>query len=113
MKIYDISQEVFTCTVFPGDPAPKREIMESMSEGATVDGLKPEHFVGPAYVAEHQGIVTGTDGWAGKCAYGSAFDTAWGECGITGRNPAGRGFGRYILFKCHATESWQSRRSAL
>jgi len=24
MKIYDISQEVFSCQVFPGDPAPEK-----------------------------------------------------------------------------------------
>ena len=24
MKIYDISQEVFGCQVFPGDPAPEK-----------------------------------------------------------------------------------------
>ena len=34
MKIYDISQEVFNCTVFPGDPQPKREVMMKISEGA-------------------------------------------------------------------------------
>lgn len=34
MKIYDISQELFGCVVFPGDPAPKREILSSMENGA-------------------------------------------------------------------------------
>ena len=33
MKIYDISQEVFSCVVFPGDPAPQREIMNDMNKG--------------------------------------------------------------------------------
>lgn len=34
MKIYDISQEVFSCKVFPGDPAPERKVMLNMEEGA-------------------------------------------------------------------------------
>ena len=86
MKIYDISQEVFSCAVFPGDPAPQREIMNDMNKGdlynltaihmcahngthvdapyhfinngKTIDKVALENFVGPCYVAEHQGIVT-------------------------------------------------------
>jgi arylformamidase len=89
MKIYDISQEVFGCRVYPGDPAPERRRLSSMEEGSlynltafsmcahngthidapfhflkdgkTVDALGLEAFVGPAFVAEHQGIVTGCD----------------------------------------------------
>lgn len=89
MRIYDISQEVFTCKVFPGDPAPKRKILASMDKGdlynltefsmcahngthvdapfhfvnngKTVDSISLEAFVGMAYVAEHQGIVSGED----------------------------------------------------
>lgn len=34
MKIYDISQEVFNCHVFPGDPQPERIIDSNMKEGA-------------------------------------------------------------------------------
>ena len=34
MKLYDISQELFTCAVFPGDPAPKREVLCRMAEGS-------------------------------------------------------------------------------
>ena len=34
MKIYDISQEVFASAVFAGDPAPKREVLSSIEEGA-------------------------------------------------------------------------------
>lgn len=34
MKIYDISQEVFSCAVFPGDPAPKKQTLASMKEGS-------------------------------------------------------------------------------
>ena len=89
MKIYDISQEVFSCKVFPGDPAPQRQVLSSMETGAlynltaismcahngthvdapfhfikdgkTVDAIPLEAVVGMAYVAEHQGIVTGDD----------------------------------------------------
>lgn len=86
MKIYDISQEVFNCMVFPGDPQPKRELMMQMSEGSlynltaismcahngthvdapfhfindgkTIDQVDLKRFVGEAYVAEHEGEVT-------------------------------------------------------
>ena len=34
MKIYDISQELFSSAVFPGDPAPRREVLSSMKDGA-------------------------------------------------------------------------------
>ena len=89
MKIYDISQEVFTCQVYPDDPKPEKEILKSMEngevynltafsmcahngthidapfhfikDGKTVDEISLEAFVGMAYVAEHQGIVTGDD----------------------------------------------------
>ena len=89
MKIYDISQEVFACQVYPGDPAPGRERLCSMEngdlynltsfamcahngthvdapfhflkDGQTVDAVDLEAFVGMAYVAEHHGIVTGDD----------------------------------------------------
>lgn len=89
MKIYDISQEVFSCQVYPDDPKPERQILKSMAEGEvynltsfsmcahngthidapfhfmkdgkTVDEIPLESFVGMAYVTEHQGVVTGTD----------------------------------------------------
>ena len=89
MKIYDISQEVFSCQVYPGDPRPERKILKSMEkdevynltafdmcahngthidaplhfikDGKTVDEICLEAFVGMAYVAEHHGIVTGDD----------------------------------------------------
>ena len=89
MKIYDISQEVFSCQVYPGDPAPEREILKSMEDGEvynltalhmcahngthidapfhfvpdgkTVEGIPLEAVVGMAYVAEHHGVVTGED----------------------------------------------------
>ena len=33
MKIYDISQELFGCCVFPGDPAPEKERVLSIADG--------------------------------------------------------------------------------
>ena len=92
MKIYDISQEVFSGQVYPGDPAPERKRLKSMDEGEvynlssfdmcthngthidapfhfikdgkTVEQIGLDAFVGLAYVAEHQGIV-GADDAAG------------------------------------------------
>ena len=89
MKIYDISQEVFTCRVYPGDPAPEKKTLSSIETGdlynltaftmcahngthidapchfikggKAVDELPLEAFVGRAYVAEHQGILTARD----------------------------------------------------
>ena len=89
MKIYDISQEVFTCQVYPGDPSPEKTILESMEkgdlynltafsmcahngthidapyhfikDGKTVDEIDLQAFVGKAYVAECQGVITGDD----------------------------------------------------
>ena len=89
MKIYDISQEVFSCRVYPGDPAPERTILSSTHNGGscnltafsmcahngthvdapfhfieggkTVDAVPLDTFVGPAYVAEREGILSGND----------------------------------------------------
>lgn len=89
MKIYDISQEVFKCQVYPGDPAPGKEILGStakgdlynltafhmcahngthidapfhfIKDGKTVDAISLEAFVGMAYVAKHHGVVTVDD----------------------------------------------------
>ncbi|MBE6656026.1 MAG: hypothetical protein E7609_04025 [Ruminococcaceae bacterium] len=33
MKLYDISQEVFSCRVYPGDPLPQKETLSSMEKG--------------------------------------------------------------------------------
>ena len=89
MKIYDISQEVFGCQVYPGDPAPENKVLSSIEKGdqynltafsmcahngthidapfhfincgKTVDAVSLDSFVGIAYVTEHNGIVTGKD----------------------------------------------------
>lgn len=89
MKIYDISQEVFNCTVFPGDPQPKREVMLKIADGAicnltalsmcahngthvdapyhflddgkTIEQVDLERFIGWAFVADHEGEVSAED----------------------------------------------------
>ena len=89
MKIYDVSQEVFDCTVFPGDPQPQKITVSDMSEGAMynltefhmcahngthvdapyhflndgkkIDEVSLDKFIGPAYVAEYQGDLSAED----------------------------------------------------
>ena len=89
MKVYDISQEVFSCKVFPGDPVPQGELICSIEDGdfynltmfqmcahngthvdaplhfvkdgKSVEEIGLEPFVGTAYVAEHEGTVTAED----------------------------------------------------
>lgn len=89
MKIYDISQEVFSCRIYPGDPAPEKKTLSSMEngelynltaftmcahngthidapfhflkDGKTVDEVCLEALIGMAYVAEHHGVVSGDD----------------------------------------------------
>ena len=89
MKIYDISQELFSCVVFPGDPAPKRERLSSMEDGAlynltalslcahngthidapyhfikngkTVEQLSLSKTVGWAYVTQEEGMLSAED----------------------------------------------------
>lgn len=87
MKLYDISQEVFGCAVYPGDPAPKRETLSRMEagdlynltafsmcahngthvdapyhfipQGNTVEQIPLEKTVGLCFVAEWNGILDG------------------------------------------------------
>jgi arylformamidase len=89
MKIYDISQEVFGCQVYPGDPTPKKRVISSMEkgdlynltafsmcahngthidapfhfikDGKTVDSVSLDTFIGMPYVAEYNGIVSADD----------------------------------------------------
>lgn len=89
MKIYDISQEVFSCAVYPGDPRPEKQALYSteagdlynlssfamcahngthvdapfhfLHNGKTVDQLDLTHFVGVCYVVRHKGEVTAVD----------------------------------------------------
>ena len=89
MKIIDISQEVFSCAVYPGDPTPEKQVLYSTGEddlynltsfamcahngthvdapfhflhnGKTVDQLDLSHFVGDCFVARHEGDVSAAD----------------------------------------------------
>lgn len=89
MKIYDISQEVFGCEVYLGDPAPKQSVLFStekgdeynltafsmcahngthldaprhfIGDGRAIDEVSLHSFVGSAYVAEIAGEVTADD----------------------------------------------------
>ena len=83
MKIYDITQELFGCVVFPGDPKPEKQAVLRIEEGAvcnltkvslcahngthidapwhfcrdgkTVEQISLEKFIGKCYVAEAAG----------------------------------------------------------
>ena len=89
MKIYDISQEVFSCAVYPGDPKPEKQTLCStdggdlynltafsmcahngthvdapfhfLKDGKTVEQMDLNIFVGDCYVARHAGDVTAED----------------------------------------------------
>ena len=89
MKIYDISQEVFSCRIYPGDPKPSIQTLcatekgdlynltafsmcahngthidapfHFFGEGKTVDQMDLDTFVGDCYVVRHNGNVTSTD----------------------------------------------------
>lgn len=89
MKVYDISQEVLGCTVYPGDPAPQRTVLKSMTDGEvynlsafqmcahngthidapahfiadgkTVDKLDLTVLVGESYVAQYDGLLSAED----------------------------------------------------
>lgn len=85
MKIYDISQEVFTCEVYPEDPKPQKDTLRSietgdlynltafsmcthngthidapyhfLKNGKTVDNIPLSKTVGFAYVTEEEGEI--------------------------------------------------------
>ena len=85
MKIYDITQEVFGCDVYPGDPHPQRNILSSIEngdlynltafsmcahngthidapshfikDGDTITDLDLKKVVGYAYVAKREGVI--------------------------------------------------------
>ena len=92
MKIYDISQEVFSCKVYPGDPKPEKKTIFAtekgdlynltafsmcahngthidapfhfLNGGKTVEQMDLRVFVGDCYVARHSGDVTAADATA-------------------------------------------------
>lgn len=87
--IYDITQPIFECEVYPGDPKPQKKTMSSISDGAlynltafsmcahngthvdapfhfindgkTIDEISLDKFIGPAFVKTHEGDVTAED----------------------------------------------------
>lgn len=89
MNIIDISQEVLSCKVFPGDDSPRAERVKSMEQGElynlsvfsmcahngthidapfhflkdgkTVERIPLTAFVGDCFVARHEGDVTAED----------------------------------------------------
>ena len=86
MKIYDISQEIFSCAVYPGDPKPEKQTLYATADGdlynltafamcahngthidvpfhflhngKTVDEVGLDSFVGNCFVARLEGDVT-------------------------------------------------------
>ena len=89
MKIIDISQEIFSCAVYPGDPKPERTILLKMEDGAacnlsafsmcahngthvdaplhfcsdgkSIDQVDLDRFIGYAYVSEREGPILAAD----------------------------------------------------
>ena len=89
MKIYDITQEILSAEVYPGDPAPEVESLCSMEagdlynlskfsmcahngthidaplhfikDGKSVDEIDASYFIGEAFVASHEGIMSKED----------------------------------------------------
>jgi len=104
MKIHDISQEVFSCAVYPGDPAPEKQTLASMeagelynltafsmcahngthidaprhfiADGKSVEQLALSATVGLAYVAECKGELAAKDAKEILCKAKSALDGA-------------------------------------
>lgn len=97
MKLYDISQEVFSCAVYPGDPKPERQSLSAtergdvynltafsmcahngthidapfhfLGDGKTVEQMPLDVFVGECHVARHEGSVEAEDA---KCILAKA-----------------------------------------
>ena len=89
MKIFDISQEILSCNIYPGDPKPQAEQLVSMDQGElynlssfsmcahngthidtarhflkggkTVEQIPLEAFVGICFLARHQGDISASD----------------------------------------------------
>ncbi len=85
MKIIDITQELLSCAVWPGDPSPRREVLSSIQDGGscnlsalsmcvhngthidapyhfidggkTVDRIPAEVFAGECFVARCEGAL--------------------------------------------------------
>lgn len=89
MKIYDISQEIFNCKVYNGDPIPEKNIINDIKKGdlynlssfsmcthngthidapahfiengKTIEEIKLETFIGLSYVYPYDGILNKDD----------------------------------------------------
>jgi len=113
MTIYDISQEVFGCAVFPGDPAPRREVLSDMekgdlynltalslcahngthidaprhflADGKTVEEIPLSQTVGMAYVAAVDGMLGAEDARAILRRAAEADPNAAGRILLKGR----------------------------
>ena len=104
MKLYDLSQEVFSCRVYPGDPVPRGERLQSMErgdlynlsqfamcahngthvdapahflrDGKTIEQMPLEAFVGACYVAWCEGALSADDA---RAVLQKAADAGCGE----------------------------------
>ncbi len=89
MKVYDISQEVFSCTVYPGDPKPEKQTLcainagdlynltafsmcahngthidapfHFLKDGKSVESMELHTFVGDCFVVRYEGNITAED----------------------------------------------------
>ena len=92
MKIYDITQPLFGCRIYPGDPEPRRTLLHSMEggdvynmteltvcvhngthvdaprhfirDGKGIGEISLERFIGPALVTDFDGELTAEDAQA-------------------------------------------------
>ena len=112
MKLYDISQEVFSCAVYPGDPRPEKQTLcataagdlynltafsmcahngthidapfHFLDGGKTVEQLPLDVFVGDCFVVRHEGYVDAADAEAMVAkARGAARILIAGEAVVT------------------------------
>ncbi|MBO4459613.1 MAG: cyclase family protein [Clostridiales bacterium] len=91
MEIFDITQELFSCQVYPGDPSPSMERVMSIpdgdicnltsfsmcahngthvdapfhfiDDGKTIDQIKLKRFVGPCFVTRCEGDLIANDAY--------------------------------------------------
>ena len=112
MKIYDISQEVFSCAVYPGDPKPEKQQLSAtavgdlynltafsmcahngthvdapfhfVADGKTVEQMDLSVFVGDCFVVRHTGDVSAADAEKIlKKAGGAGRILLAGDCTVT------------------------------
>lgn len=112
-RIIDISQELFSCSVFPGDQPPVRKTAMSikngdvcnltelslcahngthvdapyhfLDDGNTIDRIPLDRFVGKCYVFRHDGYVTAIDAkvMLDKCSDTCERLLIGGKCTVT------------------------------